>query len=81
MSKVLHYQADRIELVLASQKAPGRVTRLPAAYITEDEIRDMVEELRNGLLLAAASDSGGVGWRGLALTRCVCSHLKPGKQD
>jgi S-DNA-T family DNA segregation ATPase FtsK/SpoIIIE len=26
MQKVLHYQADRIELVLASHKVPGRVT-------------------------------------------------------
>lgn len=57
MQKVLHYQADRIELVLASHKVPGRVTggkvtpRMVRYYLTTPlgvrvkQVANLAEEL------------------------------------
>ncbi len=63
--------------------AKGRLTRLQAAYITDGEVREMVQRLQSGgtPLLAAAQDSGGAGARGMALTRRLRLRLKAGGQD
>lgn len=59
----------------------GRVTRMQAAYINEDEVRELVEGLRKGPspVLPGVPESGGLDGPGRALTSRVLSRLKRDK--